>query len=93
MTPDAFNPSQNAIIWLQFIKPCQKAFKNIAKRYFQDFCQRLFSSLLKTPVGRTLKTSLSTNLLYQAYTECEPINIKECVVCESKQDTQQSMDI
>jgi hypothetical protein len=45
-----------------FINPCYKAFKIIVKRYFQDFCRLLFSSLLKTPgtqknLGITLVTS------------------------------------
>jgi hypothetical protein len=47
--PNAFNLSQNAIICIYIVhKTLLKAFKNIAKRYFQDLWQRLFSSLLKT---------------------------------------------
>jgi hypothetical protein len=48
--PDAFNPSQTLL----------KSLQNIAKRYFQDFWQHVFSSLLKTL--RTLNF-LATSLL------------------------------
>jgi hypothetical protein len=40
-----------------------KAFKNIAKQYFQDFWQQLFFTLLKTPgTLNLLGTSLDENI-------------------------------
>jgi hypothetical protein len=59
--PDAFNPSQNAIIWLldALNMLVHKTLLKHCKRYFQYFWQWLILSLLKTPdtqknLGRTL---------------------------------------